>query len=49
MRLVRVHGYTPAELLLGFNPSARMYDLGMAHLATMEEWRSEDPAPAYLL
>jgi hypothetical protein len=47
-RLVRVHGYTPAELFLGFNPSSKKYDLGLVHLATKEEWMSADPAPGHL-
>ncbi|OGE53873.1 hypothetical protein PENARI_c007G07174 [Penicillium arizonense] len=48
-RLVRVHGYTPAELLLGFNPRTRLYDTGIIYLATLEEWQSSDPAPEHLL
>lgn len=49
IRLVRVYGYTLAELLLGFNPSAKWYDFGLVYLVTREDWEAEDLVPEYLL
>ena len=48
-RLIRVRGYTPTELLLGFNPSTKHYNISIAHLATREDWESTDPVPDHLL
>lgn len=41
--MVKVHGYTPAEVLMGFNPCKKQYNLENTQLVTYEDFQVDEP------
>lgn len=47
-RMVKVYGYTLAEILMGFNPQKKHYDLENTRMATYEDFEIVEPLPSHV-
>ena len=47
-RMVKVHGYTPVEILMGFNPWKKHYNLENTQLTTYVDFTSDEPLPSHV-
>lgn len=47
-RMVKVHGYTPAEILMGFNPWKKHYNLENTWLVTYKDFKLDEPLPSHI-
>lgn len=47
-RMVKVHGYMPAEIMMGFNPRRAHYQLENTRLAMCDDFTLEEPLPPHL-